>query len=129
MTTIFSDDWFTLVEKAAAEAGDLNVPSPLDVAVINVTVTETTVGSDVDLTLKSGTFVKGHSDSASTKMTLSEELAKRIFVQNDKAAGLQAYMSGQLKVEGDMSNLMAIQAAEASPEQEAFIEEVTGFTD
>jgi putative sterol carrier protein len=33
-----------------------------------------------------------------------------MFVQGDQAAAMQAFMSGQIKVEGDMTKLMAMQS-------------------
>jgi putative sterol carrier protein len=36
-------------------------------------------------------------------------VAKNMFVNDDQAAAMQVFMSGQIKVEGDMSKLMAMQ--------------------
>jgi hypothetical protein len=37
--------------------------------------------------------------------------AKAIFVDQNPSAGMQAFMAGKVKVEGDMTKLMAMQAA------------------
>jgi putative sterol carrier protein len=44
---------------------------------------------------------------------------------------MQAFMSGQIKVEGDMTKLMTMQAGAgaASPEQTAFQEKIRGLTE
>ena len=37
--------------------------------------------------------------------------AKAIFVEQDPSAGMQAFMAGKIKVEGDMTKLLAMQAS------------------
>jgi putative sterol carrier protein len=44
-----------------------------------------------------------------------------MFIDGNQQAGMQAFMSGQIKVEGDMTKLMAMQAGgPPSEEQQAF---------
>ena len=53
-------------------------------------------------------------------------VAKKLFVDGDQAAGMQAFMSGQIKVEGDMSKLMAMgQGGGTDPAIAAKIKEIT----
>ena len=54
---------------------------------------------------------EGHLDDPDVTLTLPYSVAKALFVDNDPTVGMQAYMSGQLKVEGDMAKLMAMQGA------------------
>lgn len=54
---------------------------------------------------------EGHLDGPDVTLTLPYSVAKALFVDNDPTVGMQAYMSGQLKVEGDMAKLMAMQGA------------------
>ena len=39
------------------------------------------------------------------------DTARKIFVDQDQAAGMQAFMSGKIKVQGDMTKLMMMNAA------------------
>jgi putative sterol carrier protein len=38
-------------------------------------------------------------------------VAKKMFIENDQNASMQAFMNGTIKVEGDMTKLMMMQAA------------------
>ncbi len=111
-----SDEWFAKVEDLIAAAGDLEVPAALHDLVLNVTVSDTEWG-DRDLCLDAGNMKKGHQDHAPTKLILPVDLAHRLFIDNDQSAGMQGFMSGQIKVEGDMSKLMAMQTAQPSGPQ------------
>jgi hypothetical protein len=51
----------------------------------------------------------GHIDDAEVKITIPYTVAKAIFVENNPQAGMQAFMAGQIKVEGDMTKLMSMQ--------------------
>ena len=42
---------------------------------------------------------------------------------------MQAFMSGQIKVQGDMSKLMSMGNATPTPEQEAFSQKVVELTE
>ena len=58
-----------------------------------------------------GTFGPGLVDGAPTKLTVPYAVARSMFIEGDQAAAMQAFMSGQIKVEGDMTKLMAMQAS------------------
>jgi putative sterol carrier protein len=53
----------------------------------------------------------GHIEGAEVKITVPYSVAKAIFIEGNAQAGMQAFMSGQIKVEGDMTKLMAMQGA------------------
>jgi hypothetical protein len=61
--------------------------------------------------MAAGDFKQGLLDDAPTKLTVPFPVAKAIFVNGDQQAGMQAFMSGQIKIEGDMSVMMQMQAA------------------
>ena len=103
MAIFLSNEWFREVEKLTELKGDLEVPSNLAALVLNVTVTGAAAGN-VDMCLNGGRFEAGHNSNGGTKLTLPADLARRIFVEQDQAAGMQGFMSGQIKVEGDMKN-------------------------
>ncbi len=42
---------------------------------------------------------------------------------------MQGFMSGQIRVEGDMSKLMAMQSARPSEEQKALIKQILAITE
>ncbi len=116
-----SEEWFTEVEKLRAEA-----PGPPEGSgdlVLNIVVTGGPDG-DREVHMAGGEFGQGLKDGAPTKLTVPYEVAKDIFIEGNQAAGMQAFMSGQIQVEGDMSKLMAMQGGGGtgapSAEQQAF---------
>ena len=44
-------------------------------------------------------------------MTTDWDTARKIFVEQDQAAGMQAFMAGKIKVQGDMMKMMAMQTS------------------
>jgi hypothetical protein len=59
----------------------------------------------------------GHIDGADLTVTLDYETAKAIFVDGNPQAGMQAFMAGKIKVQGDMTKLMAMQSGAPDPTQ------------
>lgn len=53
----------------------------------------------------------GSLDDAEVTVTTDYETALKIFVEQDQAAAMQAFMSGKIKVQGDMMKMMAMQTA------------------
>ena len=71
-----------------------------------------TTGGDMDMD-------EGHIDGAEVKLTVPYSVAKALFVENNPQVAMQAFMSGQIKVEGDMTKLMAMQGAAGAPDATA----------
>ena len=122
--TFLSDAWFTEVDKIRAELGDDTAAPDLQ---LNIVVTGGPEG-DKELHLDKGAFEKGLVDGATTKVIVPFETAKSMFVQGDQSAAMQAFMSGQIKVEGDMSKLMAMQGSAPSEVQKQLTERVKDIT-
>ena len=123
-----SDEWFTKVDALRADAGDLEVPEALSSVVINVNV-EREGGETVAVHLLGGNFERGHNDSAEVTLGVNETLARKIFLENDQAAGMQAFMAGEIKIDGDMTKLMALQTATLSDKQKALLKQVIEITE
>jgi hypothetical protein len=51
----------------------------------------------------------GHIDPVDLEVALDYEVAKAILVEGNPQAGIQAFMSGKIRVEGDIAKLMALQ--------------------
>jgi putative sterol carrier protein len=77
-----------------------------------------------------GNFGKGALPDASTKLKLAYELAGKLFIEQDQNAGMQAFMSGQIQVEGDMSKMMAMQGGGGPTEKQKKVQEqIKSMTD
>jgi hypothetical protein len=108
--TFLSDPWLAEVKKLADDSGGGMMPAGVQ---INMVVTGGPEG-DRELHVSDGAFGSGLVD-APTKLTLPYDVARNMFVKGDQAAAMQAFMSGQIKVEGDMSKLMAMQGGAPQP--------------
>ena len=53
----------------------------------------------------------GELEGADLTITTDYDTARKIFVEQDQAAGMQAFMSGKIKVQGDMMKMMAMQTS------------------
>jgi hypothetical protein len=127
MTYAFlSDEWFTKVEELVAAAGDLQVPPAMKAVAVNVTVTSAT--GDVRLAMQDGLFARGHRGEFPTTLTLTSELARKIFIDGDAAAGVQAFLEGKIQVEGDLAKLVAMQTVEPSEPQKQLTRRIAAIT-
>lgn len=125
-----SDEWFDAVRKIQEEhSGAAEGLSGTNLA-LNLSITDCPDGSEKEISMK---MVDGeldwetsHIDNADAKVITDYGTAKAIFVSGDQQAGMQAFMSGQLRVEGDMTKLMALQSGSgASAEAQKAIQEIT----
>jgi hypothetical protein len=105
-----SESWFVEVEKIRGEFGDLGVPEQIKAILINVDILGHPEG-DKQVHVAGGEFKRGHAEDAPTKLKVPYEVAKAIFVDGDQNAGMQAFMSGQIQIEGDMAVMMQLQMA------------------
>jgi hypothetical protein len=115
--TFLSDEWLAEVKKLADEAGAGGGAMPAGVQ-LNMVVTGGPQG-DRELHVADGVFGSGLIE-APTKLTVPYSVAKAMFIEGNQQAAMQAFMSGQIKVEGDMTKLMAMQGqAGGDPAQAA----------
>jgi len=123
-----SDSWFAEVARLR-DAADIPVPEAIKDIVINVEVSDGP-GGVVTAHLKAGRFEKGLEEGAPTKLKIPFDIARKMVVEGDQAAATQAFMAGQLQVEGDMMKLMAMQAAGPPSEaQKALEAQIRAITD
>lgn len=121
-----SDEWFTEVDKLIAGAGDLKIPPAMKDAKVNITVTS--AKGETKLSMKDGLFTRGHDPSYATKLTVDETIARKIFVDGDAAAGVQAFLEGKIQVDGDLATVVAMQTVEPSTEQMKLTRQIAAIT-
>jgi SCP-2 sterol transfer family len=106
-----SDEWFDEVTKLVAEHGG-DAPAHAQMK-MNLVVIETPFDSDVNFHMGAEDgkplMGKGHLDPADLTLTTDYGTAKEVFVAGNPQAGMQAFMAGKVKVQGDMTKLMAAQ--------------------
>lgn len=108
-----SDEWFAAVDQLVEEHSP-EAPAETSL-VMNLTITDTPFGSERRLHIGAeggrAHWGVGHHDPADLQVTTDYDTAKEVFVSGDPAAGMQAFMSGKVKVQGDMAKLLAAQAS------------------
>ncbi len=121
-----SDPWFDKVEELVAQAGDLEIPAAMKDLEVNVTVKA--ASGDVPVFLKDGIFKRGHQPGVTTSLTLPDAVARKIFVEGDVSAGIQAFLTGEIQVEGDLAKVVAMQTVEPSAKQQELTRRVAAIT-
>jgi hypothetical protein len=105
-----SDAWFDEVAKIRQEVGDLQLPANVRELKVNVEVSDGPQGGTVQWHWGGEGIGRGLVQ-APTKIKLPYAVARKIFVDRDQSAAMQAFMSGQIQIEGDMMQLMSMQSA------------------
>jgi putative sterol carrier protein len=115
-----SDEWMAAAREIRAKYAD-QVPEVTSVIKINQVITDVPFGDGevkAYLDSSSGTMEMelGELDGADATVTTDYATAKALFVDQDQAIAMQAFMSGKIKVQGDMMKMMALQTAVPSNE-------------
>ena len=106
-----SEEWIAAGRRIREEhsGGGIAVPS---VVRMNQNITDVPFGGGTvaaHLDTSSGELVMelGHLENPDVTVTLQYETARAIFVDGTAQAGMQAFMQGKIKVEGDLAKLVA----------------------
>ena len=114
-----SQEWMDEARKVREEYKGRTPPIAHQVR-MNQVITEVPFGDGTlqsHMDTSSGELIMevGHLDEADLTVTLDYETAKAIFVEGNPQAGMQAFMAGKIKVQGDMTKLMAMQQSTPDP--------------
>lgn len=127
MPVFLSDDWFARVDELTAQAGDLQLPPSLANLTMNLLVNDPTQGK-IELALQGGRLQKGLIENAKTTLTLDADTLKAVFLEHNVTAAIQAFMTGKIKVQGDMSQLMSLQMASPTDAQKQLFKAILAET-
>ena len=107
-----SDEWMTEAKKIREEyRGKATVAPPvmkMNQIVTDVPFGDGTINAHMDSSSGEMEMDLGHIDDAEVTVTIDYGTAKAIFVDNNPQAGMQAFMAGKIKVQGDMTKLMSM---------------------
>ena len=134
-----SDEWMEAVEAIRDKYADQAAPIPYQIRMNQViSGAPFADGADVlrarclhygeditDGTMKMG---KGELDEPEVTVSTDWETARKIFVDQDQAAGMQAFMNGKIRVQGDMTKLMMMNAVPPDDVAKAVAAEVKEIT-
>jgi SCP-2 sterol transfer family len=128
-----SNEWMDAARDIRAKYHD-QVPKVTTSIRINQVITDVpfgdgTVTSYLDTSSGDVVMELGELEGADATVTTDYATAKAMFVDGDQAVAMQAFMSGKIKVQGDMMKLMAMQTAmpqdDVSKQIAAEIKEIT----
>ena len=110
-----SDEWMDAARairtKYEGRATEVTQVIRINQVITDVPFGEGTVHSYLDTSSGRVEMELGELDDADATITTDYATAKALFVDQDPAAGMQAFMAGKVKVQGDMMKLMAMQTA------------------
>jgi putative sterol carrier protein len=92
-------------------------------------VSEGPIDAHMDTTDGDMNMDVGHLESPDLTVTLDYATAKAILVEGNPQAGMQAFMAGKIKVQGDMTKLMAMQSATPDPTAQEIAKRLQEITD
>ena len=122
------DEARNIREEYKGKAGAAAPPLKMNQVITDVPFGEGRLDAHIDTTSGEMQMDVGHLDDAEVKITIPYSVAKALFVDANAQAAMQAFMSGQIKVEGDMTKVMALQTAAPTPEQQAFQAKLADLT-
>jgi putative sterol carrier protein len=134
VSKFLSEEWLVQAKAIRAEYEGKGAAAPPQIR-MNLVITEapedvSAAPIDAHMDTSSGEIEMdlGHLENPELTVTLDYETAKAILVEGNPQAGMQAFMAGKIKVQGDMTKLMAMQQGAPDPaavEVAAKIKEIT----
>jgi len=127
-----SDEWIAEVRKIGEQyegAGTVPHVVKMNQVITEVPFGDGTIKAHMDTSSGEMQLETGHLDQPDLTVTLDYETAKAIFVEGNPQAGMQAFMAGKVKVEGDMTKLMAMQATPPNERAVEFSQKVREITE
>lgn len=108
-----SDDWVAAARKLRAEY-EGKVPPAAVVVRMNQVITEVPFGegkvlSHLDTSSGEPELDLGHLDAPDLTVTTDYATARAILIEGDAQAAMSAFLSGKIKVDGDITKLLALQ--------------------
>ena len=118
-----SDEWLEAARSIRAEYAGQTPPVPhvvrMNLVITGVPFGEGTIDAHMDTTSGELVLDTGHLETQDLKVTVDYATAKAILIEGNPQAGMQAFMAGKVKVEGDMAKMMALSAAPAGADTSA----------
>ena len=127
-----SDEWLEAAKAIREEYAGQSSP-PAHAVRMNQIITEVPFGDgsiDAHLDTSGGEMQMdmGHLENPDLTVTLDYVTAKAILVDGNPQAGMQAFMAGKIKVQGDMTKMMAMQSGTPDPTQAEIAAKIKAIT-
>ncbi len=110
-----SDEWMTEAKairaKYEGQTGKVTQSIRVNQVITDVPFGPGTINSFIDTSSGDVVLDLGSLEAPDVTITTDYATAKKLFVDQDQAAAMQAFMGGKIKVQGDMMKMMALQTA------------------
>ena len=127
---VFLSDGWIEAAKAAYERNNVTVPYKIKMnqVITGCPFEPSEVRTFIDTSDGSMRTGKGEVDGAEVTLTTDWETSRKIIVEQDQSAAMQAFMSGKIKVTGDMTKIMMMNANPPTDAQKAAAEDIKNLT-
>jgi len=128
-----SAEWIAAAKQIGDEAAGASSP-PAHVVKMNLVITDAPFGGGAEIQAHMDTtggdtkLDLGHLEGPDLTVTVDYDTAKAIFIDQNPQAGMQAFMAGKVKVQGDMTKLMAMQQGSPDPAAQEMAEKIKNMT-
>ena len=132
MPDFLTDEWIDAVREIRARYAAQAPPVPYQLK-LNQVITKVPFGDGerrihIDTTGGEMLLELGELADADATITTDYDTAKKLLVDQDQAAAMQAFMAGKIMVQGDMGKLMAMQGAPVDEVAKQVAQEIKDIT-
>ena len=110
-----SDEWVAEARRIRAEfkgkAPEIPVSVRMNQIINDVPFGDGTIEAHVDTSSGELEMETGHLESPDLTITIGYDTAKAILIDGNAQAAMQAFLGGKIKVDGDITKLLALQSA------------------
>jgi putative sterol carrier protein len=110
-----SDEWMAAAKEIRAkyegQTGKVSQSIRINLVVTEVPFGDGMTKAFIDTSSTDVVMELGELDGPDCTITTDYATTKALFVDQDQAAAMQAFMAGKIKVQGDMMKMMALQTA------------------
>jgi putative sterol carrier protein len=118
-----SDEWLDEARKIREEYAGKTPPIAhsvkMNLVVTSVPFSDEDINAHMDTSSGELQLDTGHLDAPDLTVTVDYDTAKAILIEGNPQAGMQAFMAGKVRVEGDMAKLMMLQSQPAAQDPTA----------
>jgi hypothetical protein len=127
-----SPEWVTAARAIYARlppvAEPSSIPLRMNLVVENVPFAEGRFEAHLDASAGVAEVEVGHVGEPDLTVTLPYDLAKSVFIDGNAQAGVEAFMAGLVRVDGDVTKLLAFQQRPPSAAQAEIADEIRAIT-
>jgi len=128
-----SEEWLTEARSIRADfdgtGATIEHSIRMNLVIAEVPFGEGTVEAHVDTSSGELVLDTGHIEPVDLKVSLEYDVARAILVEGNPQAGMQAFMSGKIRVEGDIAKLMALQSMTPDPSAAEIASRILAMTE